>query len=72
MNNKSITATGTLLGSLAAYYYAKQTGKDAVPYVMIGGFIGNLLGELISGSGNTNGNGGPRAGGNAPLQRRLK
>jgi presenilin-like A22 family membrane protease len=56
MNNKSITATGTLLGSLAAYYYAKQTGKDAVPYVMIGGFFGSLIGELISGNGSDNGN----------------
>jgi presenilin-like A22 family membrane protease len=56
MNNKSITATGTLLGSLAAYYYAKQTGKDATPYVMIGGFVGTLIGELISSNGNNNSN----------------
>lgn len=60
MKEKSITATSILLVSLAAYYYAKQNGKDVVPYTMIGGFIGNLLGELISGSGNTNGNGGQR------------
>jgi presenilin-like A22 family membrane protease len=56
MNNKSITATGTLLGSLAAYYYARHTGKDATPYVMIGGFVGTLIGELMSGNGNNNGN----------------
>jgi hypothetical protein len=59
MNNKSITATSTLLGSLAAYYYAKQTGKDAVPFVMIGGFLGTLIGELMSSNGNNN-NGGQK------------
>jgi hypothetical protein len=56
MNNKSITATGTLLGSLAAYYYAKHTGKDAAPYVMIGGFFGTLIGELVSRNDNNNTN----------------
>jgi hypothetical protein len=70
MNNKSITATSTLLGSLAAYYCAKQVGKDATPYVMIGGFFGTLIGELVSGNGNNNN--GPKTGGKAPLQRHLK
>ncbi len=72
MKEKSITATSTLLVSLAAYYYARQNGKDAVPYVMIGGFIGNLLGELIAGNNNNNGNGGLKKAGNTPLQRLIK
>ena len=58
MNDKTITATSTLLVSLAAYHYAKQTGKDATPFVMVGGFLGALLGELImSGNGNSTGDG---------------
>jgi uncharacterized membrane protein YfcA len=52
MKEKSIVATSTLISSLLAYYYAKQAGKDAVPYVMIGGFLGTLLGEIISGNNN--------------------
>ena len=27
--------------------YAKETGKDGIPYVMIGGFLGAVLGEVI-------------------------
>lgn len=38
----------TLIGSLAAYFYAKHCVKDAVPYVMVGGFIGAVVGEAIS------------------------
>lgn len=38
----------TLIGSLAAYLYAKQYMKDAVPYVMVGGFIGAVVGDTIA------------------------
>jgi hypothetical protein len=47
---KSITAASALLSSLAAWHIAKKAGKDATPYVMIGGFLGTLIGELIAGS----------------------
>jgi hypothetical protein len=47
MKEKTIVSTVTLLASLAGYFYAKHTGKDAVPYVMIGGFIGAVIGESI-------------------------
>jgi uncharacterized membrane protein YfcA len=48
MKKKTLVSTLTLIGSLASYYYAKTHGKDAVPYVMIGGFVGAWVGELIS------------------------
>ena len=48
MNEKAIVSSLTLIASLAAYYYAKSLQKDAVPYVMIGGFAGAWLGEIIS------------------------
>jgi hypothetical protein len=47
MKEKSIVSTITLAASLISYFYAKETAKDAVPYVMIGGFIGALAGELL-------------------------
>jgi hypothetical protein len=37
-----------LCTSLAAYYYAKSAKKDTTPIVMIGGFFGALLGEVIA------------------------
>jgi uncharacterized membrane protein YfcA len=48
MKEKTLVSTFTLLGSLASYYYGKTHDKDVVPYVMIGGFIGAWVGELIS------------------------
>jgi uncharacterized membrane protein YfcA len=48
MKEKTLVSTFTLIGSLASYYYGKANGKDVVPYVMIGGFVGAWVGELIS------------------------
>jgi uncharacterized membrane protein YfcA len=45
MQDKTLVATATFLSSLLAYYYAKQNEKDPIPFVMIGGFLGGLLGE---------------------------
>ena len=50
MKEKTIVSTVTLAASLISYFYAKETGKDAVPYVMIGGFIGAVIGEVITGA----------------------
>lgn len=47
MNDKAIVSTSTLVVSLIAYWYAKEAQKDAVPLVMVGGFIGSILGETI-------------------------
>lgn len=38
----------TLIGSLTAYFYARHYVKDAMPYVMVGGFIGAMLGEAVA------------------------
>jgi len=50
MNNteKKLVSVFTLLGSLASYYYGKSHSKDAIPYVMIGGFVGAWVGEILS------------------------
>jgi uncharacterized membrane protein YfcA len=47
MKEKSIVSTVTLLTSLLAYWYSKEAQKDSVPYVMMGGFLGAILGETI-------------------------
>jgi uncharacterized membrane protein YfcA len=47
MKEKMLVSSFTLVGSLVSYYYAKAYTKDIAPYVMVGGFIGALVGELI-------------------------
>lgn len=48
MKEKAIVSTATLVTSLLSYWYAREADKDAVPYVMLGGFIGSLIGETIA------------------------
>lgn len=48
MKEKTIISTATLLTSLVAYWYAKANGKDAAPYVMMGGFVGSIIGEAFA------------------------
>jgi hypothetical protein len=50
MKEKTIVSTVTLAASLISYFYAKETAKDVVPYVMIGGFIGAVIGEVVVGA----------------------
>ena len=47
MKEKTIVSTLTLFTSLASYWYAKEAQKDAVPFMMIGGFLGAVAGEVI-------------------------
>lgn len=47
MKEKTIISTISLAATLATYFYAKSEQKDVVPYVMIGGFVGALIGEVI-------------------------
>lgn len=49
INEKTIVSSVTLITSLGMYFYSKVAEKDAIPYVMVGGFIGAILGEAISG-----------------------
>lgn len=49
INERTIVSSVTLLASLGTYFYAKVAHKDAVPYVMVGGFVGAIIGEAISG-----------------------
>ena len=48
MKEKTIVSTITLLTSMVAYWYSKTAQKDSVPYVMVGGFFGALIGETIA------------------------
>lgn len=48
MKEKAIVSAATLVTSLLSYWYAREANKDAVPYVMLGGFIGSLIGETIA------------------------
>lgn len=45
--DRTVIATGTLLSSLAFYWYAKSKGKSEVPYLMVGAFAGAVLAELV-------------------------
>lgn len=48
MKERLIVSITTLVVSLGCYFYAKYSDKDAVPYVMIAGFIGATIGEGIA------------------------
>ena len=48
MKEKAIVSSFTLITSLTGYFYAKSKEKDAMPYVMVGGFLGAILGEAIA------------------------
>lgn len=48
MKEKAIVSTVTLCASLLAYWYSRAAERDSVPYVMLGGFIGSIVGETIA------------------------
>jgi uncharacterized membrane protein YfcA len=48
MKEKIIVSGSTLIGSLMAYWYARSVKKDTAPYVMLGGFIGSIIGDTIA------------------------
>ncbi len=48
MKEKTIISTATLVASLLAYWYAKSAEKDTGPLVMLGGFVGSIIGENIA------------------------
>ncbi len=48
MKEKAIVSSMTLITSLTGYFYARSAEKDVVPYMMVSGFLGALLGEAIA------------------------
>jgi len=48
LKEKAIISSLTLVTTLTGYFYAKSREKDAMPYMMVGGFLGALLGEGIA------------------------
>lgn len=48
MKERVIVSATTLIASLASYMYARHIEKDAVPFVMIGGFVGAFAGEVLA------------------------
>jgi len=44
---RTVIATTTLLSSLGFYWYARSKGKSEAPYMMLGGFVGAVLAELV-------------------------
>lgn len=47
MKDRTTISACALLASLGAYYYAKASKKDTTPLVMMGGFVGAIIGELV-------------------------
>jgi uncharacterized membrane protein YfcA len=50
MKEKLIVSTCTLAASLASYYYAKHINKDTAPTMLIGAFLGAIVGEIVNGA----------------------
>jgi uncharacterized membrane protein YfcA len=48
MKEKAIVSTITVVASLTGYYYAKSIGKETLPFTMIGGYLGAVIGEFIA------------------------
>lgn len=46
--HQSIISATTLVTSLLFYSYARASGRDATPLVMIGAFTGTLIGRAIA------------------------
>jgi membrane protein DedA with SNARE-associated domain len=48
LKERAIVSSLTLVTTLTGYFYAKSREKDAIPYMMVGGFLGALMGEAIT------------------------
>jgi hypothetical protein len=42
-----VIATTTLISSLAFYWYAQAKGKPEAPYLLLGGFVGAIIAEVV-------------------------
>lgn len=50
MKERTIISASTVFVSLLAYWYARSAKKDVAPYVMLGGFLGSIIGDTLSDS----------------------
>ncbi len=48
LNHNILRAGIPLITGMLAYNYAKKRKKDALPYFMIGSFVGNVTFELLT------------------------
>ena len=44
--DNTIVSAASLLTSLLFYFYAREAKRDTGPYVMIGAFVGSMIGEV--------------------------
>jgi nicotinamide riboside transporter PnuC len=44
---RAVIATTTLISSLAFYWYAQAKGKPEAPYLLLGGFVGAIVAEIV-------------------------
>lgn len=44
---RAVIATTTLISSLAFYWFAQAKGKPEAPYLLLGGFIGAIVAEMV-------------------------
>jgi hypothetical protein len=47
LKEKAIITGFSVGSSLLGYWYARTMGKDTTPFVLIAGFIGTVIGEII-------------------------
>lgn len=52
--DNTIVSAASLLTSLLFYFYAREAKKDTGPYVMIGAFVGSMIGEVAIDTFKTN------------------
>ena len=47
MNDKTIISAATLTGTLTGYYLSHWNEKHRIPFMLLGGFMGTLVGEIL-------------------------
>ena len=47
MNDKTIISFATLTGTLTGYYLSRWNEKHRIPFMLVGGFFGTLVGEVM-------------------------
>lgn len=47
MSDKTVISAATLTGTLAGYYLSYRNEKHRIPFLLIGGFLGTIIGEVV-------------------------